>query len=75
MEELINNLFENQIITKSKLEEFAKLCQLEMLYTILEKNNKKKTYINANNKFIELKNELLLDSNKLCIIANNYSLN
>jgi hypothetical protein len=75
MEELINNLFENQIITKSKLEEFAKLCQLEMLYTVFENNNRKKTYNNVNKKFIELKNELLLDSNKLCIIANNYSLN
>jgi len=75
MEELINELFDNKLITKDKLEEFGKMCQLKLLYDLYINDKPNATYNNVKKSFIELKNELLIDDNKLHIITFNFSLN
>lgn len=75
MNELIDELFDNNSITRNKLEEFGKMCQLELLHKLYEKDDSDATYNKVRKSLIELKNELIMDDNKLYIMVHNYSLN
>ncbi|HMT02066.1 MAG TPA: hypothetical protein PKD00_01940 [Burkholderiales bacterium] len=73
MEELIKLLYESKFITKDDLEQFGKTCQLLILTTIVENSSNIEEKIKE--KIYLLKQELIIDDNKLSIIMNNRSLN
>lgn len=73
--ELVKDLFEKGTITKDEIIEFGKLCQLNILVDVLELDDEKDTYVNVKSTVNVLKQELIMDDNKLHISLYNYSLN
>lgn len=73
MKELIELLYESKFITKDDLEKFGKTCQLLILAELVEKSSDIEDNVKA--QIYSLKQELIIDDNKLSIIMNNRSLN
>ena len=75
VEKLAEALLSGDLITKSQLIEFGKICQMHILTQSYHSDNDEQTVRLVRNELITLRNELEFDDNKYYILTKNYSLN